>query len=1405
MNTECQLHKIYAWRRFWVRADTELLLEDEAYLPDPEGDFSRFMNRGVGTLAEASDDLCSIRLGEPGIGKSKSLQADFDKLVHIWAAAGEGGALIDIGAVASLTDLRTLLLANDNVRRWRDGVGIFHLCLDSLDEALPNYPGLPKALMSVIQELPKERVRLLIACRAGEFPPYLYESFEAHFGPRGVSRWYMAPLRQKDVHLAATENNLDGDGFLRAVREREAQPLAARPITLDLLLGEATSGSELLPDIWRLYERGCGRMLSERFDSSRFTQAPTLEPSQKMAVAGRIACVTIFGAFTTVEISSDVAKHTGAVEPEDIAGGQEIGAGASFPVSSSEVHEVLKTGVFTASGLTFRWLHKTYGEFLAAYHLRSHAISKNQVISLIGCAGRVAPALRGVTAWLTSKDEDVFRQVLQLDPEVLLFSDLSTATDQQRAELVDWLLREARANNPLVHEWGMFWTYRKLKHTGLRSQLEPIIERSTSAAERFCAIQIAEACSGAGLSTLLTDLVLREGEQPHLRIAAAACVADHGDEVDKVRLLPVALQVSKNDEEERLEAQALSAVWPAHCTWAQIRDSLGAGDPQTTTPLGRFLGFDFAEGLPPSDLAEALDWLAEKNCYPDGLSGWAAATDQLLMRASAIADDPAVRRATVGVLFARLSKHHKTFYESGTKKDDGIMPWSPSARRAIAVELIPRLAPNAYLAISALRSSNPLLVQGDIEFMMGRWEIAAADEKLVWQAAIAWMVDWRDPEASSTVLTMSVERYPGLQPILETQQQAVLSHLDREQEEREQQEAARRRCRDERIIHIHDLLNRAATETKAFSHLVWVLSFPLDEDYAAPDQHPSLRELPGWQALTADEKERLMSGGKLFLETERTYASRGLRRGGPTRNSTAGYRLLRELVERDPVYVDNLPIETWERWIPAIILFQSDLPDNLYGGEDRKLLRLAAAKSMDRLTRTLAIALRQPRIYGAERQLRRVSDELGCEVFDARISGSVLRHRMPPRTYLAAMRGLVECSHPDAIKVLQEALPRVPLASADELSRLALDAALWIETSQGAAWPEAFAQMQARPGLAPLLLDVPGPEGKAFDQIVRWLSDEQLGDLYLWLRKQFGPAPNFPVIPTEPQWTSQGKSLAGLQQRRRVTSVATLERIESACPEDWQVRKATWDAKRLLVEASWEPLGPAEVKRIVEDRRQLLVRDEEELIEAVWEALHDYQSQIRGEGSQVMRLWNEPVHTPKPEEPLSREIGAEIQRVLATRGVKITHEVKIREGQFVDIHVSAVTSNSKRRLISLIIEVKGCWHRELKTAIDTQLSMRYLKDNEAHFGIYLAVWFLCDEWDGREDGRKKNTPQYTLAEIRAFLDDQANAVNAKTQSTIRALVLDATIEGSGPELAPSAKKRSRSAKKSQTTSGAAPA
>ena len=294
----------------------------------------------------------------------------------MWASSNETGALIDLGAVTSLTDLRTLLLGDLRVRSWIDGGGIFHLCLDSLDEALPTYPGLPKALIGLIKELPKERLRLAIACRAGEFPPYLQGEFEADFGRQAVSGWYMAPLRQTDVELAARENGLDADTFLSAVRHRELQPLAARPITLDLLLGEATSGLELLPDIWPLYERGCRRLLSERPESIRFTQSQATDPGSEDGDCGSGACITMFGAYTAIDINPDSANQSGTVASKDIAGGQEIATGNPFPVPESRVQEVLKTAMFTASGQIFKWPHKSYGEFLAAWHLRSNAVSE---------------------------------------------------------------------------------------------------------------------------------------------------------------------------------------------------------------------------------------------------------------------------------------------------------------------------------------------------------------------------------------------------------------------------------------------------------------------------------------------------------------------------------------------------------------------------------------------------------------------------------------------------------------------------------------------------------------------------------------------------------------------------------------------------------------------------------------------------------------------------------------------------------------------------------------------------------------------------------------------------------------------------------------------------------------------
>ncbi len=47
--------------------------------------------------------------------------------------------------------------------------------------------------------------------------------------------------------------------------------------------------------------------------------------------------------------------------------------------------------------------------------------------------------------------------------------------------------------------------------------------------------------------------------------------------------------------------------------------------------------------------------------------------------------------------------------------------------------------------------------------------------------------------------------------------------------------------------------------------------------------------------------------------------------------------------------------------------------------------------------------------------------------------------------------------------------------------------------------------------------------------------------------------------------------------------------------------------------------------------------------------------------------------------------------------------------------------------VRVITELKGFWHPEVKTAMETQLRDRYLRENQCGHGLYLVMWFLCDK------------------------------------------------------------------------------
>jgi hypothetical protein len=97
-----------------------------------------------------------------------------------------------------------------------------------------------------------------------------------------------------------------------------------------------------------------------------------------------------------------------------------------------------------------------------------------------------------------------------------------------------------------------------------------------------------------------------------------------------------------------------------------------------------------------------------------------------------------------------------------------------------------------------------------------------------------------------------------------------------------------------------------------------------------------------------------------------------------------------------------------------------------------------------------------------------------------------------------------------------------------------------------------------------------------------------------------------------------------------------------------------------------------------------------------------------------------------------------------------------------------------RDLVSVIIEAKGCWNRELGSAMEEQLADRYLGDNPTcRHGLYLVGWFNCRQWDDG-DRRKGRAPRYGIGVARERFAEQARVLS-KRGLHIRAVVVDSAL------------------------------
>ena len=313
----------------------------------------------------------------------------------------------------------------------------------------------------------------------------------------------------------------------------------------------------------------------------------------------------------------------------------------------------------------------------------------------------------------------------------------------------------------------------------------------------------------------------------------------------------------------------------------------------------------------------------------------------------------------------------------------------------------------------------------------------------------------------------------------------------------------------------------------------------------------------------------------------------------------------------------------------------------------------------------------------------------------------------------------------------------------------------------------------------------------------QWLANKldvvSVADLYIWLIQHYPIAKRSQLArktTIEDLVARLRNSLPNwLAEQGTTQSIEQLRRIEEATGSDLGYYLS--QAKAKYLQTTWKPLEPGEFKELVRNKRTRWIQSGSQLLDAILEVLEQLNLELQGKSGStpaVIDLWNEykqtigdkraTFYTPKDENRLSDYVERYLKQKLEGRNVFISRENEIRRGSRTDIYVQTkplIPSNQIEQTITVIIEVKGCWHEALKTAMLDQLKNRYLAEGNLYHGIYLIGQFMCDRWNKEDDQtRWARSRKTTLDDLQSAYTEQAN-LQSSNGYDIRAYILDVRL------------------------------
>ncbi len=1367
--------------RFWVPAGT-------IYTVSPEGWLQHFTHNSLFTVSsdavmikELAAHRCLVLLGEPGIGKTTTLQPHTPLTAESSTVARH--MTVDLAGYSTEERVLHRVLESSEIDDWLASADTLCLTLDSFDEAHTRIPTLHTLLVGSLSEWDRTRLILRIVCRTAEWPTSLATSLDELFPL--VHTYELLPLRREDVP-ALLPTTVDPEPFLNAVERRHVVPLAARPLTLRLLTKTYEKNGALPDRATDLYETGL-TALSEEMNASRrdASTTPTSTSTERLNIASGIAAYSIFGGYPTV--------WTGALvdaEPNDLTA-DHIATQTAAPPSA--ISDTLSTGIFSGAGLgRLTWAHSTFGDYLAARWIVRGNLDEHQQRSLLLAAdGKIHPRIQQVAAWVVSLDPRQADWLIPADPEAFLLN-VDLPNDDARSLVVNELLAEAKVGN-LFHDYQR--NLSNVRHASLPGQLRPALA-DHDVEVRQLAIDIARHCRISELVSELVKIALDTTENEQLRVAAA--VGTHELALDNPRddLLPLIRSLdgapgSVDDVSRELLGAALLASWPHALSTADVFATLAPRGPRNAIDLYSSFISDLADSLGSADLEPACAWLIDNaSKYDDPRIS--LLVDSIVALAVRSVPNPYAVTALKAIAYARADNYETLFPEDSFDAGSQV---SDENRLVLALALLEDATDDQIFSIVDPPGSHehPLIGPSDLTWLIAQHKEATGRSKETLAQAIHIVFSPYNREHIDVVLELTDDE-PAAEVLRHWRGTVATDSAEASASREYAQRTAERRGlhaqREANAAWINPRIAELASEARtgnadSYWHAHFLLTTRPGTDVTANVLEPDPTRHPRWKELGDETRANLVTASPMYLVNGHCRPDDWLLQDLLHNPALAGYRALILLLRFAPDELDALSSTVWVEWAPILVAWTVAV-NGARSDDKRELLRRALPHARPELTSAALVVVERAIESGHPVFLR---DELDL-LWNDELAIALLDRLADTATQPDTRASLL-----DAFKVKGVDHPRPLLhswleahsrASHPERAQYTAAWLLWNDAAE--SWTLLFQLMNDDPDtMEAALLQA----GHQYDRHIPTLDDESLADLYIFLCRHFPPSEDphdeevHYIGPRESLAVWRNGILDALVSRGTQTSIDAIRRTIQELPQLTWLTHVLRRATRIHRDLTWSPVASSDLEQLAQVRQSRLIRSEADLFAATLDALGAIQRVLQGDTPSSPLLWDTFARRPKSEDEISDYLRTELTNRLGGRGAIVNREVQVRRqptagmGERTDIRIDGNPRTTSELFVesdqlTIAVEVKGSWNSGIESSIKTQLVDRYMKDLHSSHGIYIAIWFDPESWNNNDGRRRRAKRHGTAAMLLERLVAAAELVSDDRRK-VEVIVLDASL------------------------------